>query len=167
LHLNHVNNLSGFLKSSLNLVETYYDSSQPLGSEWEGLINQDMQQLGFESEQFDLVVHSETLEHLHQYDRALAECLRVLKPGGAQIYTVPLIRSRSTRQRLRLDATGKCLSSLPPSYHGLGSDYPVVWEFGGDFFKSRASFISELHYDNFWLNPTVFTIIERKPKSTF
>jgi SAM-dependent methyltransferase len=162
LHLNQINGLSGFLSGARALVETVYDSSQPLGAERDGFVNQDLQQLQFENEWFDLVVHSETLEHLDQYDRALAECHRVLKPGGVQIYSVPLIRSRSTRRRSQLDATGNLLNSLPPSYHGLGKDYEVVWEFGKDFLKSRAPFISELHYDNFWLNPTVFTVVERK-----
>jgi SAM-dependent methyltransferase len=166
LHLNQVNGLSGFLRGSGHLVETFYDSSQPIAIQREGLINQDMQQLGLGGEQFDLVVHSETLEHLHQYDQALAECHRVLKPGGAQIYTVPLIRNRRTRRRVQLDATGSHLNSLPPSYHGIGKDYQVVWEFGGDFLQSRAAFISELHYDNYWLNPTVFSVVEKKPPAT-
>jgi SAM-dependent methyltransferase len=162
LHLNQINGLSVFLRNSAGLVETFYDSSQSLGAERDGFINQDMQHLQFESGHFDLVLHSETLEHLHQWDRALAECHRVLKPGGVQIYSVPLIKKRATRRRSLLDAKGKGLDSLPPSYHGLGQDYQVVWEFGGDFLKARAAFISELHYDNFWLNPTVFSIIEKK-----
>jgi ubiquinone/menaquinone biosynthesis C-methylase UbiE len=163
LHLNQINGLSGFLKGSSDLVETLYDSSQAPGWVRDGFVNQDMQNLQFESGRFDLIVHSETLEHLHQYDRALAECHRVLKPGGVQIYTVPLIKNRATRRRSLLDEKGKELNSLPPSYHGLGQDYHVVWEFGRDFLKSRAPFISELHYDNYWLNPTVFAIIEKKP----
>jgi SAM-dependent methyltransferase len=161
LHLNQINGLSGFLQSA-GLVETFYDSTQPAGAERDGFINQDMQHLQFESGQFDLVVHSETLEHLRQYNRALEECHRVLKPGGVQIYSIPLIRKRATRQRIQLDEAGNHLNSLQPSYHGLGQDYQVVWEFGGDYLKTRAAFISELHYDNFWLNPTVFTVIERK-----
>ncbi len=163
LHLNQINGLTEFLKGSRDLVETYYDSSVPLGTLRDGVINQDMQQLQFQSGSFDLVVHSETIEHLQHYDRALSECHRVLKPGGVQVYTVPLIRTRSTNQRVRLDATGGQQNTLPPSYHGLGQDYQVVWEFGGDFFKSRAAFITELHYDNLWANPTVFTIVEKKP----
>lgn len=162
LHLNQINGLSGVLKESRDLVETCYDSSRPIGVECQGFINQDMQQLQFEDARFDLVVHSETLEHLHQYDRALAECHRVLKPGGIQIYSVPLIKRRLTRRRSRLDAGGNAVNSLPPSYHGLGQDYQVVWEFGGDFLRTRAANISELHYDNFWRNPTVFSIVEKK-----
>jgi SAM-dependent methyltransferase len=163
LHLNQVNELSGFLKQSHHLVETFFDSSRVLGSEYDGLINQDMQQLQFETGQFDLVVHSETLEHLHRYYQALAECHRVLKPGGFQVYSVPLIRSRETRRRIQIDPMGNASNVLPESYHGLGRDYQVVWEFGKDFLKSREPHIFELHYDNYWLNPTIFTIIERKP----
>jgi SAM-dependent methyltransferase len=162
LHLNQVNGLSVFLKQARTLVETFHDSSQPFGTERDGLINQDMQRLEFESGYFDLVVHAETLEHLHEYSLALSECHRVLKSGGCQIYSIPLIRNRSTRRRIQLDAAGNPAPVLPPSYHGLREDYQVVWEFGGDFLKSRKPFISELHYDNFWLNPTVFSIVEKK-----
>ena len=166
LHLNQVNGLSGSLKQARTLVETFHDTSQPFGTERDGLINQDMQQLEFESGYFDLVVHAETLEHLHGYQQALSECHRVLKPGGCQIYSVPLVWNRPTRRRIELDAAGNPAPVLPLSYHGLGEDYRVVWEFGGDFLKSRRRFISELHYDNFWLNPTVFSIIERKTGSS-
>ena len=163
LHLNQINGLSDSFKQSKGLVETCYDSSQPLGAEHDGCVNQDMQALQFENEQFDLVVHSETLEHLHSYHQALSECHRVLKPGGFQVYSIPLIKGRATRRRMQIDANGKPSPLLPASYHGLGKDYRVVWEFGGDFLESREPHIFELHYDNYWRNPTVFTIVERKP----
>ncbi len=164
LHLNQINRLSESLGKCKELVETFYDSSLPLGTESNGCINQDLQALQFEDHRFDLVVHSETLEHLHRHDQALSECRRVLKPGGLQIYTIPLIRARATRRRIDLDAAGNPVSSLPISYHGLGKDYQVVWEFGGDFLERRKPYISELHFDNYWLNPTIFTITERKPE---
>jgi hypothetical protein len=55
------------------------------------------------------------------------------------------------------------LHLLPPSYHGNEGEFPVVWEFGSDFFEQRKANITELHYDNYWQNKTVFTVIERKP----
>ncbi len=38
---------------------------------------------------FDIVVMSETLEHLLNYDQTLAEVRRILKPGGIYLITVP------------------------------------------------------------------------------
>lgn len=42
-----------------------------------------------EDAQFDLVIASEVLEHLVHPDRAVAECARVLQPGGHLLVTVP------------------------------------------------------------------------------
>ena len=75
---------------------------------------------------FDLVIHSDTLEHVDDPLRGLEECCRVLKHGGLCTYTVPVIVGRMTRGRDR----------LAPSYHGtpdgVKKDYLVHTEFGSD-----------------------------------
>ena len=45
--------------------------------------------LPFDDATFDLVVASEVLEHLHDDQAAMGELLRVVKPGGQLIVTVP------------------------------------------------------------------------------
>jgi SAM-dependent methyltransferase len=84
-----------------------------------------MQHLPHAEGTFDLVVHSDTLEHVPDPVRGLAECRRVLKDGGACVFTVPIVVGRLTRSR----------TGLPPSYHGDpddGSGYLVHTEFGAD-----------------------------------
>lgn len=85
--------------------------------------------LNLPSESFDLVVHSDTLEHVEHPVRGLAECLRVLKPGGACCFTIPVVVGRLTRNR----------TGLPPSYHGnpndASDDLKVRTEFGADFWS--------------------------------
>jgi SAM-dependent methyltransferase len=75
---------------------------------------------------FDIVVHSDTLEHVANPVHALGECRRILKPGGTLCLTVPIIVGRMTRNRC----------GLPKSYHGspqeAGDDYVVHTEFGAD-----------------------------------
>jgi SAM-dependent methyltransferase len=75
---------------------------------------------------FDLVLHSDTLEHVANPVHALTECRRVLKPGGALCFTVPSIVGRLTRDRV----------GLPASYHGfpgtVRDDHIVFTEFGAD-----------------------------------
>lgn len=85
----------------------------------------DMQALPYEDCRFDLVVHSDTVEHVVDPLKGLAECCRVLRPGGHLFFTVPIILGRLTASR-----AGK-----PPSYHGIEADpaYLVHWEFGADF----------------------------------
>jgi len=88
----------------------------------------DMQRLPHADESFDLVVHSDTLEHVPDPVRGLAECRRVLRDGGACVFTVPIIVGRLTRSR----------AGLPPSYHGeaaKGDAYLVHTEFGADAWR--------------------------------
>jgi SAM-dependent methyltransferase len=88
----------------------------------------DLQALPYADESFDLVVHSDTLEHIADPVRGLAECRRVLRKGGACIFTVPIVVGRLTRSR----------AGLAPSYHGTEADgegYLVQTEFGADAWR--------------------------------
>jgi SAM-dependent methyltransferase len=98
----------------------------------------DICQMPYQDESFDMVIHSDTLEHIGQPIRALAECRRVLKKGGFLCYTVPTIIGRLTRDR----------AGLPKSFHGQSEtkaeDYLVHTEFGADMwtYVIRAGFSS-------------------------
>lgn len=102
----------------------------PFLAQWPGRLlvkypEVDMQRLPHPDASFDLVVHSDTLEHVPDPVRGLAECRRVLNNGGACALAVPFVVGRLTRGR----------AGLPPSYHGNaddGSGYLVHTEFGAD-----------------------------------
>lgn len=86
----------------------------------------DMMNMSFSDNSFDMILHSDTLEHVSDPVRALSECHRVLKPGGCVCFTIPMIVGRLTRSR----------DGLEPSYHGDPSsgadDWRVHTEFGAD-----------------------------------
>ena len=55
------------------------------------LCNASVYSLPFESGHFDLVVSYSVFEHLHEYRQALAEVVRVLRPGGAFLLGMPAV----------------------------------------------------------------------------
>jgi SAM-dependent methyltransferase len=75
---------------------------------------------------FDVVLHSDTLEHVPDPVVGLSACRGLLAPGGACVFTVPIIVGRLSRSR----------RGLPPSYHGYpgctDEDQRVHTEFGAD-----------------------------------
>ena len=86
----------------------------------------DMTRPVLRSEAFDLVLHSDTLEHVPDPLRGLQECYRLLDAGGALIFTIPIVLGRLTRHR----------RGLPPSFHGpvecTDPGMLVHTEFGAD-----------------------------------
>jgi SAM-dependent methyltransferase len=89
----------------------------------------DMMHMPYLDRSYDLVVHSDTLEHIPQPIAALTECYRVLALGGYCAFTIPTIVGRMTRSR----------AGLTQSYHGdpnqRGADYAVQTEYGCDAWK--------------------------------
>ena len=100
---------------------------------------EDITDLSYKDCSFDLVVHSEVLEHVDDVDKALSECKRVLKPSGVCVFTAPVVMERSTVKRAEINVeTAKVRHLLKASYHGSGEKNNLVfWEFGGDFVKDR------------------------------
>ena len=53
------------------------------------IVKGDAEAMPFQDSQFDFVFMTEALEHMLDYNKALSEIRRVLKPGGIFIVTVP------------------------------------------------------------------------------
>jgi SAM-dependent methyltransferase len=104
-------------------------------SEHGGRNSEDLMALSYKDGTFDYVLTSDTLEHVPNFDLALSEIRRILKPGGRHIFTIPVIWDRRTRQRAEV-SNGSIIHHLAPSHHGRPQsspdDYLVFNEFGGD-----------------------------------
>lgn len=90
----------------------------------------DIQAMNFADGTFDLVIHSDTLEHVLDPARALAECRRVLRSSGVLCFTVPVLPGRLSRN----------VSAGPVMYHGNPADpredYRVHTDFGADVWNA-------------------------------
>jgi SAM-dependent methyltransferase len=130
----------------------FYEGVTP-GSEHLGNRCENLEALTFTDEAFDLFVTQDVLEHVFRPDRAVKEIMRVLKPGGAHVFTAPKHKGlRSTVQRARLDS-GTIVHVLEPRYHGnpIGDGRALVtWDYGDDF---------ELYLWEWCRHPTVTYIV--------
>ena len=99
--------------------------------------HEDMQKLTYNSNFFDLVIHSDTVEHIPDYKLAIKESKRVLKKDtGVTIFTLPTRLIKKTVNRAKIDSSGKTKKLKAASFHGSGQEDYFVWnEFGYDFIE--------------------------------
>jgi SAM-dependent methyltransferase len=139
--INACGDLHTILKAHKNLYYSEYDPKSPK------IRKEDMMKLSYKDNFFDIVLTSDTFEHIPNFEGGLREVHRVLKPGGYHIFTIPTINSRKTFNRV--DKNGECLSE--PSYHGAGEpDNLVVNEFGFDVIYriNQNGFSTSLYFAN-------------------
>ena len=75
--------------ASLNRAEEGYQYFESISNAGAEFIKGSAYSLPFPDESIDLIVCSEVLEHLHEYNDAVEEIHRVLKPGGKFYASVP------------------------------------------------------------------------------
>lgn len=99
-----------------------------------GVRCEDLTRLTYTDESFDLVLTSETLEHVPDLNLALSEIHRVLTPGGRHIFTIPVLPGISkTFARMTRQPDGTLKRHAPRICHPGGDvGYPVFTEFGTD-----------------------------------
>jgi len=106
-----------------------------LGDVVHGVRCEDLENLTFPNESIDLHVSQDVMEHVFHPSSAFRDIARTLKPGGAHIFTTPLVhKHRPSRLRARIDAQGKITHVEPAQYHGnpiseQGSLVTVDWGF--------------------------------------
>jgi SAM-dependent methyltransferase len=156
--INSAGDVHGWLARNPGLRYSEFGSVDP------AVPSESLSRLSYGDGTFDLVVTSETLEHVPDVDVALTEIWRVLRPGGQHVFTVPIVwDGRQTRRRASIE-DGRVVHHLPPSHHGSGTvnapDYLVFYEFGSDFVPrcSAAGFstrIVEPDSDNLMLRSLI------------
>lgn len=147
---------NGTLHTGLKKMDNYIITEYMPGIEsgrtmWGGIGNRDLlcvdlQDIPFTDNSFDVVISEDVMEHIEDYNKALDEIYRVLRPGGFYIFTIPLMEGKKTQSR----------KEKKNYFHGFGSQlYYVYTDFGDDMieildahgFKSRVS-KSHIFYTN-------------------
>lgn len=85
----------------------------------DGFQSQNLENMVFADESFDLFISQVVMEHVFDPARAFSEIARVLKPGGAHIFTVPIINKHLPTERwASKDDAGNIIYHHEPEYHG-------------------------------------------------
>ena len=124
-----------------NYTQSYFFHDRPLGSIESGVRCEDLRALTFDDHSFDVVVSIDVFEHVFDPATAFGEILRILKPGGIHVFSVPLtfpLRKRSVTRASEVD--GQIVYHRPAHYHVAGNDSKslVVTDWGADIVKMHA-----------------------------
>lgn len=118
-----------------NYLESQYFEYRPFGELTNGVRNEDLENQTFNNDSFDLVVTSDVMEHIYDPVKAFKEIHRTLKPGGAHIFSVPLVNKHEPTQRWAVRGKDGGPDFLfTPEWHGnpvneKGSPVTMHWGF--------------------------------------
>lgn len=110
---------------------------------------QNLQELTFTDNSFDLIVTQDVFEHINEPEKALKEIYRCLKPGGCHLFTVPIYPFLKTRPRIKME-NGCAVPIMEEQYHGNPISEKgslVTYDWGGDIayvIDSIADFKTEV-----------------------
>lgn len=137
---------SRYLAAAPGYVPSQWFPDVPSGTLVDGVLREDLQDLSLPDASVDLVVTQDVLEHVLDPDAAWREIARVLRPGGAHLWTVPIYAGRPTVRRVAVDGT----LLMDADYHGnpLGGGSLVVHEWGVDVVE-RADAASGMRTTHF------------------
>ena len=89
------------------------------GDERDGVRCENLECLTFEDNSIDLHITQDVMEHVFHPERVFKEIARTLKPGGAHVFTVPIVNKHlPTQARAEITEAGAISHLLPAKYHG-------------------------------------------------
>jgi hypothetical protein len=142
--INRIEGLHQALRALPAFTFSDFSSHAAPGSLVAGVRSEDLMRLSYPDDTFDVILTSETLEHVPDLAIALGEIHRVLVPGGWHLFTVPLLPDiPTTFARAVVTADGALDHRAPPIRHpGGDTGYLVYTEFGADLTAhlARAGF---------------------------
>ncbi|MCC6867026.1 MAG: class I SAM-dependent methyltransferase [Ignavibacteria bacterium] len=134
-------------------ISTQFYLNNELGKVVNGIRNENLEEQTFKNESFDIVVTQDVMEHVLNPDAAFKEIARTLKPGGAHIFTTPLVNKFKPSQKWAvLDESKKLKFLFEPEYHGNpinpeGSPVSMHWGYDIiDFIYNSCGLKTEIIY---------------------
>lgn len=136
-------------------IPSQFFPEQELGSFIGNVRCENLEALTFSDESLDLHITQDVLEHVFHPSKVFSEIARTLKPGGAHIFTTPIVnKHKLSKLRAKVNDNGEISYLFPAKYHGnpiseKGSLVTVDWGFDicQHIFKSCGLFTHITHID--------------------
>ena len=157
-------------------VPSWFFPGRAPGSVQDGRRCEDLERLSFPDAAFDLHVTQDVMEHIFHPTLAFRELARTLKPGGAHVFTVPLVRKQEASRRRARMAGGKIQHLVePPEYHDdptSKSGALVTFDWGYDIcariFRDSGLFTQIVHLDDLSMGiraEYIEVLVTQKPRA--
>ena len=130
----------------------YFPNVSP-GSFQNAMRCENLERLTFANNSVDIHVSQDVLEHVHRPELAFKEIARTLRPGGAHVFTTPLINKDKPSERcIEIESNGRIRYLREPEYHGnpiseAGSLVTMRWGYDiCEFIHRHSELFTEMIY---------------------
>lgn len=113
----------------------FFNDIQP-GQYFQNTRCENLEELTFPDNTFDIFITQDVFEHIFNPDLAKRQIMRVIKNGGAHIFTAPKHKSLKVSLPRATFAKGKVIHLKEEQYHGnpvSDGRSLVTWDYGDDF----------------------------------
>jgi SAM-dependent methyltransferase len=127
--------LRNILGQARTYTRSYYQENGAAVEKKNGAVREDITALTFKKDSLDLIVSSDVLEHVPNLETAFRETARVLRPGGAHLFTVP---PRAETKRRAEIVNGEVKHLELPEFHRdplCPEGILAFWDIGPDLAK--------------------------------
>jgi len=154
-------------------VTSFFWDDVPPGTLRRGVPCQNLEQLTFDDDHFDIVITSDIMEHVRRPWRAFQEIQRVLKPGGVHVFSIPMQSPAPQESVMRVDTSGsQDVHIAEPHYHGdgKGGKSLVYIDYGWDLLPRLLQSGGEVRVhvpsDENAEARRLLTFVQRKPEAS-
>jgi SAM-dependent methyltransferase len=132
----------------------YLGHQHAAGAVIDGVRHEDALELSFADASLGTIISNDVFEHVPDIDATLAECVRVLRPDGLMIFSIPFYSDRDRIERRAELRDGEVVELLEPQYHGNPVDEKgslVFYDYGWDILeRCRAAGFADAHVVGYW-----------------
>jgi SAM-dependent methyltransferase len=132
----------------------YLGHTHASGTVIDGVRHEDALALSFADASIGTIISNDVFEHVPDIDASLAECVRVLRPDGVMLFSIPFYDTRDHIERRAELRDGEVVELLDAQYHGNPVDENgslVFYDYGWDILeRCRAAGFADAHVVGYW-----------------